>query len=136
MVAALAAVLGMDGGIGTKYVVSAEGVYTGKLDGRFVYGPGKVEAIEELAEEHGLDLKSSWAYSDSTSDLPMLSSVGNSVVVNPDAPLAKVARDRGWRIMRFDRIGRNLAVAGSVVLAGLLGGTGSYISKRRRATAT
>ncbi|MEX1219972.1 MAG: HAD-IB family hydrolase [Solirubrobacterales bacterium] len=131
MVTALATVLGMDGGIGTKYVVSEEGVYTGKLDGRFVYGTGKVEAIEELAAEKGLDLESSWAYSDSVSDLPLLAAVGNSVVVNPDAPLAKVAKERGWRIMRFDRLGRNLAVAGTVVIAALLGGLGSYLSKWR-----
>jgi HAD superfamily hydrolase (TIGR01490 family) len=135
MVEALAGVLGMEGGVGTRYAVSAEGIYTGELDGRFVYGPVKVDAMKVLAEEHSLDLDSSWAYSDSASDLPMLGAVGNSVVVNPDAPLAKVAKERGWRIMRFDRLGRNLAVAGSVVFAGLLGGTGSYISKRRRSTA-
>jgi HAD superfamily hydrolase (TIGR01490 family) len=131
MVETLAGVLGMDGGVGTRYLVSEEGVYTGQLDGRFVYGPGKVEAMRPLAEEYGLDLESSWAYSDSASDLPMLAAVGNSVVVNPDAPLAKVAKERGWRIMRFDRLGRNLAVAGTVGLAAALGGLGSYLSKRR-----
>ena len=131
MVEVLATVLGMDGGVGTRYVVSDEGVYTGRLDGRFVYGPGKVEAIEELAEDHALDLEGSWAYSDSASDLPMLGAVGNAVVVNPDAPLARVAKEEGWRIIRFDRLGRNLAVAGSVGLAALLGGLGSYLSKRR-----
>jgi HAD superfamily hydrolase (TIGR01490 family) len=131
MVETLAGVLGMDGGVGTRYLVSEEGVYTGQLDGRFVYGPGKVEAMRALAEEYGLDLESSWAYSDSASDLPMLAAVGNSVVVNPDAPLAKVAKERGWRIMRFDRLGRNLAVAGTVGLAAALGGLGSYLSKRR-----
>ncbi len=131
LVEAIAGVLGMDGGIGTRYVVNDEGVYTGRLDGRFVYGPGKVEAMEDLAEEHGLDLEGSWAYSDSASDLPMLGAVGNAVVVNPDAALVKVAKERGWRIIRFDRIGRNLAVAGTVVFAAAMGGLGSYLSKRR-----
>ncbi len=131
MVEALATVLGMDGGVGTRYVVSDEGVYTGRLDGRFVYGPGKVEAMEELAGQHGLSLERSWAYSDSTSDLPMLGAVGNAVVVNPDGPLARVAKEEGWRIIRFDRLGRNLVVAGTVGLAAALGGLGSYLSKRR-----
>ncbi len=131
LVDALAGVLGMNGGVGTRYVVSDEGVYTGRLDGRFVYGPGKVEAIKELADQQDLDLEGSWAYSDSTSDLPMLEAVGNAVVVNPDGPLARVARERGWRVIRFDRLGRNLAVAGTVTVAAALGGLGSYLSKRR-----
>jgi HAD superfamily hydrolase (TIGR01490 family) len=131
LVEVLAGVLGMDGGVGTRYVINEEGVYTGRLEGRFVYGPGKVDAMEELAEEHGLDLESSWAYSDSASDLPMLGAAGNAVVVNPDGPLAKVAKQEGWLIIRFDRLGRNLAVAGTVGLAAALGGLGSYLSKRR-----
>jgi HAD superfamily hydrolase (TIGR01490 family) len=135
MVEALAGVLSMDGGVGTRYVVNEQGVYTGELDGRFVYGPGKVEAMRELAEQHGLDLDASWAYSDSTSDLPMLGAVRHAVVVNPDPPLLKIAKQEGWQVMRFDRLGRNLTVVGSVLLAAVLGGTGSYISRRRRATA-
>jgi HAD superfamily hydrolase (TIGR01490 family) len=131
MVEALAGVLGMDGGVGTRYVVNDEGVYTGRLDGRFVYGPGKVEAMKELAGQQGLDLESSWAYSDSASDLPMLEAVGHAVAVNPDSPLAKVAKREGWQVMRFDRLGRNLAVAGTVALAAALGGLGNYLSKRR-----
>jgi HAD superfamily hydrolase (TIGR01490 family) len=131
MVETLAGVLGMDGGVGTRYVVNEEGVYTGRLDGRFVYGPGKVEAMKELADHHGLDLQASWAYSDSASDLPMLEAVGHAVAVNPDSTLARVARQEGWQVMRFDRLGRNLAVAGTVGLAATLGGLGSYLSRRR-----
>lgn len=135
IVESLAAALGMDGGVGTRYVVNDEGVYSGRLNGRFVYGPGKVEAMKELADQHGLDLEASWAYSDSASDLPMLEAVGHAVAVNPDSPLARVAKQEGWQVMRFDRLGRNLAVAGTVGLAALLGGTGGYVSKRRRASA-
>lgn len=131
MVSSLAAVLGMDGGIGTRYVVSDDGVYTGDLHGPFVYGPGKVPAMERIAEENGIDLSESWAYSDSASDLPMLRAVGNAVAVNPDGPLIQAAKENGWQVMRFDRLGRNLAVAGSVGLAVLLGGLGSWLSKRR-----
>jgi len=121
MVASLAEILGMDGGIGTRYVVE-DGVYTGELDGPFVYGPGKVTAIERIAAERGIDLEASWSYSDSASDLPMLELVGNAVVVNPDPPLAATARERGWRVMRFDRLGRNLAVGGGLTLTLLVAG--------------
>ena len=48
MVAELAQVLRMDGGIGTSYAVGPDGRYTGKLDGPFVYGKGKVEAMRAL----------------------------------------------------------------------------------------
>ncbi len=131
MVSSLASVLGMDGGIGTRYVVNREGVYTGDLEGQFVYGSGKVPAMERIAAENGLDLAGCWAYSDSVSDLPMLEAVGNAVAVNPDGPLAVAAKENGWQIMRFDRLGRNLAVVGSVGAAVVLGGIGSYLSKRR-----
>ena len=49
VVETLAAVLGMEGGIGTRYEVDADGNFTGRLDGPFVYGPGKVTAMEEFA---------------------------------------------------------------------------------------
>ena len=54
----------------------------------------------------GIDLAASWAYSDSESDLPMLRAVGHPVAVNPDAELARVAREEGWEIMRFETLGR------------------------------
>jgi HAD superfamily hydrolase (TIGR01490 family) len=130
MVESLAQVLGMDGGIGTRYLVR-DGAYTGELDGPFVYGRGKVIAIESLAEEIEIDLEGSWAYSDSVSDLPMMELVGNAVAVNPDAPLLEVARREGWNVMRFERLGRNLAIGGSVAVAALLGGIGGWLSRRR-----
>lgn len=132
MVESLSQVLGMDGGIGTRYVVE-DGAYTGALDGPFVYGRGKVTAIERLAEDLGLDLGASWAYSDSASDLPMLELVGNAVAVNPDAPLLEVARREGWEVMRFERLGRNLAIGGTVAAAALVGGIGGWLSRRRAA---
>ena len=49
IVESLARVLGMEGGIGTRYEVDADGNFTGRLDGPFVYGPGKVEAMESFA---------------------------------------------------------------------------------------
>ena len=54
--------------------------------------------------------RASWAYSDSESDLPMLRAVGHPVAVNPDAELARVAREEGWEVLRFERLGRRLRV--------------------------
>ncbi len=129
MVAELARVLGMEGGIGTSYEVGPDGLYTGKLNGPFVYGKGKVEAMQNYADEHGIDLAESYAYSDSASDMPMLRAVGNPVVVNPDQALAEVAKAEGWRVLRFEKLGRKLAIAAGTALAAA-GGT--LLASRRR----
>jgi len=131
IVSSLARVIGADAGIGTRYEVDAEGRFTGRLDGPFVYGKGKVDAMRRFAAEHDIDLDSSYAYSDSASDLPMLRAVGHPVAVNPDAELAAVATERGWDVMRFEKLGRRLAIAGATVAAAAVGGLASWLSSRR-----
>ena len=128
----LARVLGMDGGIGTKYEIDGGGAFTGRFDGPFVYGPGKVEAMEAFAASHDIDLAESYAYSDSLSDLPMLRAVGNPVAVNPDPALAELARAEGWQTMRFERLGRRLVAIVVTLLAMIAGLGGSRIAAGRR----
>jgi HAD superfamily hydrolase (TIGR01490 family) len=128
----LAAVLGMDGGIGTSYEVDDEGAFTGRFEGPFVYGSGKVEAMRSFAADHGIDLAQSFAYSDSLSDLPMLRAVGNPVVVNPDPALAEIAREEGWQAMRFERLGRRLVALAVTGLATVAGFGASRIAARRK----
>jgi HAD superfamily hydrolase (TIGR01490 family) len=133
LVEVLARVLGMEGGIGTRYEVDGDGRLTGRIEEPFVYGDGKVIAMREFAAAHDVDLATSWAYSDSASDLPMLRAVGNPVAVNPDRALAEVAAADGWRVMRFEKLGRRLAIAGATVVAAAVGGTGRAIARRRHA---
>ena len=127
----LARVLVMDGGIGMRSEVR-QGVYTGKPAGPFTYREGKAVAIRELAEREGLDLTESFAYSDSESDLPMMRAVGHPVAVNPDRALERVAREEGWRIMRFDKLGRRLRWAAAVGSVLLVGGGSGYVAARAR----
>ncbi|HEX2234238.1 MAG TPA: HAD family hydrolase [Thermoleophilaceae bacterium] len=127
----LARVLVLDGGIGMRSEVH-EGRYTGRADGPFTYREGKAQAIRELAEREGIDLSESFAYSDSESDLPMLRAVGNPVAVNPDRELERVAREEGWRIMRFEHLGRRLKFGAAALLLALLGGGGGYAAARKR----
>lgn len=140
LVEPLAASLGMTGAIGTKGEV-VDGHYTGNLDGPFVYGPGKAQAVEKLASDRGYDLNLCYAYSDSASDLPMLELVGHPVAVNPDAQLGSVAHQRGWPVVIFARrTKRALAVGGmvaSVAASGLVGfllgrQNGMAVANRRR----
>ena len=127
----LAHVLVLDGGIGMRSEVR-DGVYTGRADGPFTYREGKAEAIRALAAREQIDLAESYAYSDSESDLPMMRAVGHPVAVNPDSALEKVARAEGWRIMRFDRLGPLLKIAGAVLAVALVGGGGGYAAARLR----
>jgi HAD superfamily hydrolase (TIGR01490 family) len=132
VVETLAQVLGMEGGIGTCYEVDDAGNFTGRLDGPFVYGPGKVEAMKAFAERHDIDLGASYAYSDSVSDLPMLRAVGNPVVVNPDPPLAAIAKQEGWQSMRFERLGRRLVAILVTLLATVAGFGASRVAAQRK----
>ena len=93
--------LGIDDVIATKSEIDENGTYTGRIE-RYAYGPGKAEAMRELAERDGIDLSESYAYSDSMTDLPMLEIVGHPVVVNPDSELAAIAEERGWETRRFE----------------------------------
>jgi HAD superfamily hydrolase (TIGR01490 family) len=125
----MATVLTLDGAVGTMFE-AVDGLYTGRGGGPFNYREGKAQAIRELAEREGIDLAASYAYSDSESDLPMLRLVGHPVAVNPDAELARVAREEGWEILRFERLGRRLRVAAAAVA---VGGIGSVALQRSRA---
>jgi HAD superfamily hydrolase (TIGR01490 family) len=121
----LAHVLTLEGGIGSQFSEVLDGVYTGRPAGLFVYGRDKARAIEQLAQREGIDLASSYGYSDSASDLPMLRVVGHPVAVNPDRELARVAREQDWEVLRFDRLGRRLKTTIAVLGAALAGGLGS-----------
>ena len=128
----LSYVLGFDGGIGSKSEVR-DGIYTGRPGGPFTYREGKAQAIRELGAAEGIDLGESYAYSDSESDLPMLRTVGHPVAVNPDAVLARVARDEGWAVLRFETLGRRLKVA--AVVAALAAGGGAARGRLARGAA-
>jgi HAD superfamily hydrolase (TIGR01490 family) len=130
---ALALVLSFDGAIGSRFSGVRDGVFTGEPEGVFVYRAGKAQAIRELAAREGIDLSASYAYSDSESDLPMLEAVGHPVAVNPDRRLARVARERGWEVLRFDRLGRRLAALGaSLGAAAGAGVAGALVLTRAR----
>ena len=77
---------------------SADGVYDGQLVTVPPTGEARYQTLVDFADEHGLDLRESVAYADSTSDLPMLEAVGFPVAVNPETKLAALARRRGWLI--------------------------------------
>jgi HAD superfamily hydrolase (TIGR01490 family) len=125
----MAHVLVFDGGVGSRLEV-LDGHYTGRADGPFNYREGKVLSLRSLAAREGIDLASSYAYSDSESDLPMLRAVGHPVVVNPDPELARVAAQEGWEVLRLDNLGRRLKLGLALGAGATLAGLGRFVQGR------
>jgi HAD superfamily hydrolase (TIGR01490 family) len=76
-----------------------DGKATGRLLRPVVAGPEKARLIREHAKERGHDLNDCFAYSDSYSDVPMLSVVGHPACVNPDTRLRQLAKAYSWPIV-------------------------------------
>jgi HAD superfamily hydrolase (TIGR01490 family) len=127
----LAHVLAFDGAIGSRIAEVHDGVYTGRPGSVFAYRDGKAIAMRQFALREGIDLAASYAYSDSESDLPMLRAVGHPVAVNPDHELARVAREEGWDILRFERLGRRLKTVAALVVATAAGAGGTAAAATR-----
>jgi HAD superfamily hydrolase (TIGR01490 family) len=73
-----------------------DGIATGKLLKPVVAGPEKARLVREHAAAKGYDLADCFAFSDSYSDVPMLSVVGHPAAVNPDKRLSWLAKAYGW----------------------------------------
>ncbi|MCU9519594.1 HAD-IB family hydrolase [Corynebacterium sp. ES2794-CONJ1] len=91
--------LGIDDIIATQ-LAQENGCFTGEIL-FFCQGEAKADALHRCAEQFRLDLSQSFAYSDSSTDVPMLEKVAHPVAVNPDRALLATARDRGWTIQYF-----------------------------------
>lgn len=90
--------LGVSGFWGTK-VATKDGVFTGRFEGPFPFGPAKAEIVKKLAAERGWDLSHSYGYADHHTDIHFLELVGHPVAANPDDKLRRIAKERGWEII-------------------------------------
>lgn len=138
--------LGADHAIATRLKVE-DGCYTGEIE-YYAYAENKAAAIRELAAEQGYDLAESYAYSDSSTDLPLLEAVGHPSAVNPDRALRKEAAAREWPVLVFNRPvelrsrlpefsapSRSVLLAVAVGAAALTAGLLWYSARRRRPVA-
>lgn len=87
--------LGADEFIGNRLEIK-DGFATGKILKPVVAGPEKARLIREHAKKNGFDLADCYAFSDSYSDVPMLSVVGHPAAVNPDKRLSLLAQAYDW----------------------------------------
>ncbi len=123
----------------TRMKVS-KGKFTGDIIEPPCWGSGKATAAHTFAEEHELDLTSSYFYTDSISDLPLLEIVGNPKPLNPDRELSAVAFKNDWPVHRFSdenrsavsNIFRTALAFGSIVPIAAAGAlTGSLTMSRK-----
>ena len=89
----------------TDYVANrlefVNGIATGRLLPPVLAAATKASWIRTFAEREGLSLSDSYAYTDSMSDLPMLSVVGHPAAVNPDMRLRQTALHHDWPILNL-----------------------------------
>jgi phosphoserine phosphatase len=127
----MAHVLSFDGAIGARSEV-VDGVYTGRPggpvhlprgQGRGAAPPGRRGGLRPRRELRLLRLGVRPADAARRWAIP--------VAVNPDAELARVAREEGWSVMRFDQLGRKLIGGAALVAAALVGTAGRTVHARR-----
>ena len=122
------------------------GIVDGRFSGEIEFyaaGPSKASGVRAMAAERGYDLDECYAYSDSSSDLPLLDAVGHPSVVNPDRALRRYAAERGWPILEFRHpipLGRRLRdrpavpVAAAALGVGVTAAIGLALYARHRRT--
>ena len=94
----LARHLGLDDWV-TNRLEYVEGKATGRLLPPIMAAATKASWMRVYAEKEGLNLSDCYSYSDSMSDLPMLSVVGHPTAVNPDYRLRNTALQHDWPIL-------------------------------------
>ncbi len=89
----------------TDYVTNrlefVNGIATGRLLPPVMAAATKASWIRVYSEREGISLSDSYAYTDSMSDLPMLSIVGHPAVINPDMRLRQTALHHDWPILNL-----------------------------------
>jgi HAD superfamily hydrolase (TIGR01490 family) len=125
MVRPIGALLGITDIIATRMGIE-DGRYSGEIE-FYAAGENKADGVREMAGDRGYDLSECYAYSDSSSDLPLLQAVGHPSAVNPSRNLRKVAIEHSWPILEFRHpvpLGRRLRERPAVPVAAAALGLG------------
>ncbi|PID97240.1 MAG: HAD-IB family hydrolase [Actinomycetales bacterium] len=93
--------------LGIKHLVCTrlevkDGVLTGAIEGRMLWGPEKGKGVRAFARTHGIDLLRSYGYGNGTEDVAFLATVGSPVALNPESGLEQAARRNGWPVLALD----------------------------------
>ncbi len=76
-----------------------DGRYTGEVSGTPSFREGKIVRLNQWLANNGYNLASSWFYSDSLNDLPLLEIVTHPFAVDADETLTHHAQTKGWPVI-------------------------------------
>lgn len=93
--------LGIDHVVCSELEVAPDGRFTGKPIEPLCYGEGKITRAASFLEKYGIGFDKVTFFSDSITDLPLLSKVDVPIAVNPDRRLLRAARARGWQVQNW-----------------------------------
>lgn len=79
------------------------GAYTGRTDGKLVYGEEKKRRMHRFCIEEDSEPEKAWYYGDSYTDQYVMKAVGNPVAVSPDRKLKLIALRHNWPILTDNR---------------------------------
>ena len=99
IVAKVAEHLGADGHVATEVAPSADGRFSGRLDGASVVGAEKLSRLERFADLTYGAWELHAAYGDQMADAPLLAAARHPAAVCPSRALARLAAAKGWTIL-------------------------------------
>ncbi|MBU8898222.1 HAD family phosphatase [Corallococcus sp. M34] len=91
--------LRLDAVLCNRFEVGSDGLHTGRPLGPICFGDGKRTHAEAYARAVDVPLSACAFYTDSFSDMSVLTVVGRPVVVHPDHRLRREAQRRGWPVV-------------------------------------
>jgi HAD superfamily hydrolase (TIGR01490 family) len=100
--------LGFDAVVSTRVAWTADGRVAGSLDGNNLRGAAKLTAVQELLSQHFQCAQEFVAYSDHESDVALLAAASSAIAVDPTRKLREEARLRGWTIVDWSGVDRQV----------------------------
>jgi HAD superfamily hydrolase (TIGR01490 family) len=88
--------------VAARLATDDSGRCTGWLAAPPLVGEARAAWLRFNAPRIDAELRSSFGYADSLSDLPMLQAVGQPVAVNPDLPLGRYAARHRWPVVTWE----------------------------------